>query len=221
MIIFDNAGKAHKERNGVIRWQFRGFNAVFPDGQNLCVLAPRGQGKTTFISIACGNDHPSEGNVIRRGRVSFPFAFRSSLTGKLTGKQNLRFLCDIYGRNFAEAYDFCAGFSEIGRYIDIPMRSYNNDIRGRFCGSLAFALGFTHILIDDGMDSGDNKFRKKCHHYVRDNADRLTLTIATSDPDTALRYCSAGYVLNEGRINYYADIKDAVEAFHAVNQVFV
>ncbi|MDB5526292.1 MAG: transporter family protein [Rhizobium sp.] len=221
MISFENAGKAYRNRKGVTSWVFRDFNARFPEGRSIGILTPRGQGKTTLISLAAGNEPTSEGRIYRQGRVSWPFGFRSNISNRLTGKQNLRFMTDVYGRNFGDAYDFVAEFSELGRHLDAPMRQYNNEMRGRFAISSLFAMDFSFILIDDSMDGGDNAFRRRCTQYLEENADRLTFFMATGSVPLVTKYCQSAGVLNEGKMTLYDSIPEAVEEFNKVNQVFV
>jgi capsular polysaccharide transport system ATP-binding protein len=221
LIVFDNAGKAFRNRKGEISWVLRNFNATFPDGVSTGILTPRGQGKTTLIDLAAGNELPSEGRIFRHGRVSWPYGAKSHISNRLTGKQNLRFLTDVYGRNFGEAYDFVAEFADIGRYLDAPLRQYNFEMRARLAISAMFAMDFNYILVDDSMDGGDNAFRRKCTQYIEDNADQLTFFMATSNVQLVQKYCQVAGVLNEGQLTLYDSISEAVEHFNRVNQVFV
>ncbi len=221
MISFEKAGKAYRNRKGAISWVLRDFNAAFVDGVSTGILAPRGQGKSTLISLAAGNEPPSEGRIYRQGRVSWPMGFRGTISNRLSGKQNLRFLTDVYGRNFGQAYDFVAEFCDFGRYLDQPVRLYTNEMRQRFSIGALYAMNFNFILVDDSMDGGDNAFRKKCARYVADNRDRLTFFIATSNVAMIRKYCQAAGVLNEGKLTLYNSVEEAVEEFAKVNEELV
>jgi len=221
MISFENAGKAYRNRKGAIGWVLRNFDGTFPDGKSTGILAPHGQGKSTLIALAAGNEPPSEGRIFRQGRVSWPFGFKGNLSNKLTGKQNLRFLTDVYGRNFGQAYDFVQEFCDLGRYLDAPLRQYNNEMRQRFSIGALFAMQFDYLLVDDSIEGGDNTFRKKCALYLEENRDRLTFFIATGNVNLVNKYCQSAGVLNEGRLTLYDTIEEAVEEFNKVNEVFV
>jgi capsular polysaccharide transport system ATP-binding protein len=221
MISFERAGKAYRNRKGVIGWIFRDLDVTFADGRNVGILAPQGQGKSTLISLAAGNEAPSEGRIVRRGRVSWPFGSKVNLSSKLSGKQNLRFLTDVYGRNFGQAYDFMAGFCDLGRQLDAPMKQYTNEMRNRFAIGALFALDFDHILVDDSMEGGDAAFRRKCVQYIEENRDRLTFLMATGNPALVNKYCQQAGVLNEGRLVLYDTVEEAIEEFNKVNEVFV
>lgn len=221
MITLENAGKAYRDRRNRVEWVFRHVNAIFPDGEHHAILAPRGQGKTTLMNTISGNDTLSEGDIHRWARVSYPMDFRANISQKLTGRQNLRFLSDVYGVNFSEALDFCSAFSDLGRQLDLPLKNLSNQIRGRIIASALLSLGFKHILIDDAINLGDMKFRKKCLHYLRDSTDRLTVLIATSDPDYASQICKSASVLHKGNLTFFENFDDAVLAFREIEKIYV
>lgn len=221
MIALDNVGKAYRDRRGQIQWVFRNLNAVFGDDDYHAVLAPRGQGKTTLLNTICGNETLSEGKIHRTARISYPADFRAALSQKLTGRQNIRFLSDVYGVSFAQALDFCAAFSELGRQMDLPLKSYSNQTRGRFMVSAVLSLGFKHILIDDTINVGDMKFRRKCLQYLQDSRDRLAVLIATSDADYAARLCTSASVLHEGKLTLFDNFEEARMVFNEINKVYV
>jgi capsular polysaccharide transport system ATP-binding protein len=221
MISFERVGKAYRNRKGAISWVFRDVDITFPNGRNVGILAPQGQGKSALISLAAGNEAPSEGRVVRQGRVSWPYGSKVNLSHRLSGKQNLRFLTDVYGRNFGQAYDFMAEFCDLGRYLDAPMKQYSNEMRNRFAIGALFAMDFDHILVDDSMEGGDNAFRRKCVQYIEDNRDRLTFLIATGNVPLVIKYCQQAGVLNDGKLVFYDTVEEAIEEFNKVNEVFV
>ena len=221
MITFDNAGKAFRNRKGDVSWVFRNFSASFVDGVSTGILVPRGQGKTTLIDLAAGNESPSEGHIYRQGRISWPLGDKSNISNRLTGKQNLRFLTDVYGRHFGNAYDFVVEFADLGRYLDAPIRQYNSEMRARLSIASLFAMDFNYILVDDSMDGGDNSFRRKCAQYLAENSDRFTFFMATGNVEMVLKYCQSAGVLNEGVLTLYDTVSDAIAEFNKVNQVFV
>jgi len=221
MILFEDIGKAYRNRKGTISWVMRHIDTSFASRDSVGILAPPGQGKTTLINLAAGNEMPSEGRIYRQGHVSWPYSFRGNISAKLSGRQNLRFLCDIYGRNFAEAYDFVAEFSDLGRYLDKAMKVYSNEMRWRLSISSLFAMNFDIILVDDSMEGGDMNFRRKCVEYIQQNRDKQAFFIATSNPVMLTRYCQVGGVLNDGKLTMYDSIDRAIAEFNKVNLVLV
>jgi capsular polysaccharide transport system ATP-binding protein len=221
MITFEHAGKAYRNRKGKIEWIFRDFSAVFPEGVSTGILAPPGHGKTSFIEMAAGNIHPSEGRVSRHGRVSWPFGARTTMASKLSGKQNLRFLTDVYGRSFSEAYDFVEEFADLGRYLDMPIKRYSGEMKARLAISAMFAMKFNYILVDDTLGGGDTSFRKKCSDYIEQHRADLTFLIATSEPRVITKHCTHAGVLNNGVLTFYDTVETAIAEFEKINQVVV
>jgi capsular polysaccharide transport system ATP-binding protein len=221
MIAFDNAGKAYRNRKGVISWVLRGFTGAFPPDANMGILATRGQGKSTLIELASGSQAPSEGRIYRQGRISWAYNAKNVISNRLTGRQNIRFLSDVYGQDFSYAYDFAAQFSDLGRYLDAPLRQYNAEMRSRLSISALFAMGFDYILVDEGLEGGDNSFRRKCIEHIEENKDHLKFLFATSNPQLITKYCQFAGILNDGKLTIYDSVDRAVETFGALDQVTV
>jgi capsular polysaccharide transport system ATP-binding protein len=216
MITFDNVGKAFRRR-GEIQWVFRNLSVSFPRGENVGVLAPESAGKTTLVNLVTGRDNVSEGAISRSQEVSWPFGDRGTFSNRLSGKQNLRFLTDVYGRPFNEAMDFVADFAEIGRQMSSPIRTYTGEMRNRLAVSTLFAMKFDYIVVDDSMDFGDAIFRRKVANYLVSNNQDFTLFIATANPALIAKYCQKAAVLNKGSLTMCESVPEAVELFNQVN----
>jgi capsular polysaccharide transport system ATP-binding protein len=174
---------------------------------------PQGGGKTTLIDLVSGSETLTEGTIHRTGHISWAVSNRSMFSAKMTGRQNLRFLTDCYGRNFKAAYDFLMDFSELGRYIDLPMKQYSGDQRYRLALTSILAMNFDFILVDDVFESGDFTFRKKIFEYVQENQANFTFLMATSNTKLVDRYCKRAGVLDQGTVVFYDSIQEAKDAF--------
>ena len=215
MIRFENVGKAFKSRRekGEILWPIRHFNATIVDGESTGILVPDGGGKTTLIDLVGGSELLTEGRILRAGHISWPASNRILFNPRMTGKQNLRFLTDCYGRNFKAAYEFVAEFSELGRYFDLPVKQYSNEQKHRLALSTLLAMHFEFILVDDSFEAGDGKFRRKITAHVEENQDRITFFMATGNTRLVERYCQRAGVLRDGTVTFYDTIAEAIEVF--------
>jgi capsular polysaccharide transport system ATP-binding protein len=155
----------------------------------------------------------TEGSITRGGHISWPASYRGVISAKMTGKQNLRFLTDCYGVNFAAAYEFLQEFSELGRYVDLPVRQYSNEQRHRLALTSLLAMNFEFILVDDSFEAGDSSFRRKTAQYVKDNSDSITFFMATGNTRLVERYCQRAGILSEGTVTFYPSVAEAIEAF--------
>jgi capsular polysaccharide transport system ATP-binding protein len=215
MIRFRNAGKAfrsRRNRNELI-WPIRNLTATIQKGESTAILAMEGTGKTTLIDLIAGTEPPTEGEILRSGHISWPANFRGAINPRMTARQNLRFLTDAFGHDFAAAYAFIDEFAEIGRSMDQNVRQYSNEQRQRLAISLLFAMNFEFILVDDAFEGGDAYFRRKVSKFIDDNRDRITFFMATSSPRLAERYCQRGGVLLDGKVTFYDTFDEAAVVF--------
>lgn len=215
MIRFENAGKAFKSRRvkNELIWPLRNFTATIADGESTGILVPEGGGKTTLMDVVAGNESLTEGDIQRSGHISWPVSNRSMFNAKMTGRQNLRFLTDCYGRNFKATYDFLMDFSELGRHIDLPIRQYSGEQRYRLALTSIFALNFDFILVDDVFEAGDQAFRRKIMQYVQANKSSFTFLIATGNTKLVERYCERAGILHGGTVVFYESIEEAKRNF--------
>jgi capsular polysaccharide transport system ATP-binding protein len=219
LIHFDNVGKAYKSRKdrGENVWPIRDFTATIVNGESTAILVPEGGGKTTLIDLVAGSELLTEGSITRGGHISWPASYRGVINAKMTGKQNLRFLTDCYGRNFAAAYEFVQEFSELGRYVDLPVRQYSNEQRHRLALTALLAMNFEFILIDDTFEAGEGSFRRRMAEYAKDNSDSITFFMATGNTRLVERYCQRAGILSDGAVTFYPSVAEAIEAFGKIN----
>ena len=129
---------------------------IFREGVNMGILGLNGAGKSTLMRVICGAESPDKGRVKRTSRVSWPIGFSGGFHGSLTGRENMRFTCRIYGANIRQVTDFVEDFSELGPYMDMPIRTYSSGMKAKLAFGLSMAIGFDFYLIDEGYAVGDH-----------------------------------------------------------------
>jgi ABC-type polysaccharide/polyol phosphate transport system ATPase subunit len=126
--------------------------------------------------------------------VSWPLAFTGVFQGSLTGADNVRFICRIYGVDFHPRFQFVKDFSELGMYLDEPVSTYSSGMRARLAFAISMTIDFDCYLIDEVMAVGDQRFRDRCrvelfekrrdkamlivshsHRYLKGTCDRFLL----------------------------------------------
>lgn len=219
MIRLENVGKAYKSRRNKreIVWPIRNFTATIVNGESTGILVPAGGGKTTLIDLVAGSELLTEGSITRGGHISWPANFRGIFSTKMTGKQNLRFLTDCYGQGFAGAYQFLQEFSELGRYVDLPMRQYSHEQRNRFALTALLAMNFEFILVDDTFEAGETGFRQRLAQFIQDNRNNITFFMATGNTRLVERYCQRAGILRDGMVKFYPTVPEAITAFKQFN----
>jgi ABC-type polysaccharide/polyol phosphate transport system, ATPase component len=145
----ENVSKVFPIRGG-LKYALRNINLKINYGDRIGILGRNGSGKSTLIRIIGGATKPTTGRVERRMRVSWPIAFQGGFQGSLTGLDNLKFICRIYGVDWKEKLEMVKDFAELGRYFYEPVKTYSSGMRARLAFALSIAIDFDCYLIDEG-----------------------------------------------------------------------
>ena len=137
------------------------INIDFVVGTNVGILGRNGAGKSTLMRIIGGESFPDSGRIERTSSISWPIGFAGCFHGSLTGRENLRFACRIYNANIKYVTEFVEDFSELGQYMDVPVKNYSSGMSAKLAFGLSMAIGFDFYLIDEVTAVGDASFRKK------------------------------------------------------------
>lgn len=217
MITLKNVAKSYPVRHGEVN-VLRDINLTVRPGEKVGVLGANGAGKSTLIRIISGAENPSEGTIQRAMSVSWPLAFGGAFQGSLTGLDNLRCICRIYGVDFEDKVDFVREFSEIGDYLAEPVRTYSSGMRSRYAFALSMAIEFDCFLVDEIIAVGDARFVDKCNKelFVK-RADRA-MVMATHMEVYIRSFCDTAAVLDGGRLWRFDSVDDAFAYYEEVRQ---
>ncbi|HET6941614.1 MAG TPA: ABC transporter ATP-binding protein [Sphingomicrobium sp.] len=170
------------------------INLTIRPGERIGILGQNGAGKSTLIRLISGAEPPTLGKIDRNMSVSWPLAFSGGFQGSLTGTDNVRFICRIYGVDFQSRLNFVKEFSELGIYMDEPVTTYSSGMRARLAFGISMTIDFDCYLIDEVLAVGDARFKERCrvelfekrkdkamlivshsHRYLKGNCDRFLL----------------------------------------------
>ncbi|NML92243.1 ABC transporter ATP-binding protein [Novosphingobium olei] len=215
MIELEDVVKDYKTNSGPVRVLDRVNLRVHP-GQQLGILGRNGAGKSTMIRLISGTELPTAGSVRRTMSVSWPLAFGGAFQGTLTGYDNLRFICRVYGVDPADCVDFVEDFSELGIYLREPIRSYSSGMRARLAFAISMTVDFDCYLIDEIIAVGDARFHAKCMvELFEKRADKAKI-IVSHDPGYVRQHCHNAAVLSDGKLTYFDDLDPAFEHYAEV-----
>jgi capsular polysaccharide transport system ATP-binding protein len=192
------------------------INAVFPDRTSVALLGRNGAGKSTLLKIIGGTMRSDHGTVNSTGAVSWQIGFAGSFHPDLTGAQNTRFIARIYGIDTNGLEDYVLNFSELGTSFKMPVRTYSSGMRARLAFGVSMGIPFSYYLIDEVTSVGDVSFKEKCRAVLEDRLDRAGSIVVSHSESTLKSICSAGAVLEGGRLFYYESVDDAI-AHHNEN----
>lgn len=217
MIRLENVSKTYHTAQGP-RQIFGGLDLEVARGERVGILGRNGAGKSTLVRLISGAERPTTGKIVREMSVSWPIAFAGGFHGRLSGKDNLRFICRIYGVDYHSKLEFVENFSELGQYLDEPVGVYSSGMRAKLAFAISMVVDFDCYLIDEVMAVGDERFRQKCEQELfRRRGDRAMIIISHS-----FRYlrehCNRFVILEDGKLTEYADFPAARLAYKALNK---
>ena len=213
MIRMERINKSYPTRSGPVH-VLRDVNLTVRPGERVGILGRNGAGKSTLIRLMSGAELPTSG-VVRRGMsVSWPLAFGGAFQGSLTGYDNLRFICRIYGVDPENKIGFVEDFSELGLYLREPVKTYSSGMRARLAFAISMVIEFDCFLIDEIVSVGDARFHEKCHHELFERRGDRAMIIVSHDPLYIREHCTRASVLSAGHLYHAASLDEAFAFYH-------
>jgi ABC-type polysaccharide/polyol phosphate transport system ATPase subunit len=192
------------------------INLAIQPGEHIGILGRNGAGKSTLVRLISGAEPPTLGTIERTMSVSWPLAFSGGFHGTLTGADNLRFICRIYGVDFEPRLEFVKDFSELGIYLNEPVATYSSGMRARLAFAVSMTIDFDCYLIDEVMAVGDQRFRDRCRvELFEKRADKAMIIVSHSHrylKDTCHRFL----LFRDGAIEEHEDFEEVYFQYKAL-----
>jgi capsular polysaccharide transport system ATP-binding protein len=182
-------------------------------GEHLGILGRNGAGKSTLIRLLAGAERPTSGFIRRGMSVSWPLAFGGAFQPNLTGLDNLKFVCRVYGIDYRPLVPFVEAFTELGEYFREPVSHYSNGMMTRLAFALSMAIEFDCFLIDEAMVVGDARFHERCHAELFQKRNDRAFILVTHDASSIRLYCKNASVLHEGRLLPFSSVDEAYDFY--------
>ena len=215
MILVDDVYKRYQTDHGLGKWVLQGATFTIPPKVNVGLVGRNGAGKSTLLRLISGIDRPTRGRIERHCRVSWPMGYSGGLQGVLTGRQNAKFVCRIFGHEFDmdDRIAYIEDFAEIGEAFDEPVKTYSNGMKSRLQFALSLAIDFDVYLSDEVTAAGDAAFQKKALDAFRELVDRSGLIMVSHAEGVLKKFCTAGIWLDGGKAHWFDRLDDALRAY--------
>lgn len=174
------------------------------DGERLGLIGHNGAGKTTMLRLLAGVYAPTRGRVLSFGRISSLFNATPGLNVNGTGRENI-ITCGLHlGMTRSEVdrkMDEIIEFSELGEYIDLPVRIYSAGMVTRLGFSIATAVEPEILLLDEGLATGDAQFAQKAQARMQKLMGQSSILVIASHSETLVaNVCNRCLLLEQGRV---------------------
>jgi len=215
MIRLTNVCKDYPTRVGPRR-VLDNVNLIIRPGERVGILGRNGAGKSTLIRLISGAEPPTRGTIERNMSVSWPLAFSGGFQGSLTGADNVRFICRIYGVDFEPRFEFVKEFSELGIYINEPVSSYSSGMRARLAFAISMTIDFDCYLMDEVMAVGDSRFRERCRVELFEKRPDKAMLIVSHSHRYLKGTCDRFLLFRDGAIEEHADFEEVYFQYKAL-----
>lgn len=204
-----SGGKIGASKNGITEVQsLKNISFDIHQGDRLALVGHNGSGKTTLLRVLAGAYKPTEGKIDVSGKITSLIDPMMGMDGELTGLENIKLRGLFLGLNKNEIkniIDDVVSFSELGDFINIPVRTYSSGMVLRLGFSISTSIQPEILLMDEWMSVGDESFKRKAE-------DRLTqfiskagmLVLATHDDNLANNICNKKLHLVHGEIEHHS-----------------
>ena len=186
-------------------------------GQITGLIGPNGAGKSTLLKTIVGVYKPTEGTVKKKGVIAPLLELGAGFDPNYTGKENIFLYGAIlgYNREYLERkYDEIVAFSELGKFIDVPLKNYSSGMKARLGFSIATAVEPDILILDEVLSVGDARFRKKSLAKVQSMFDQgVTVLFVSHNIQQVKAICDTAILLEKGHIIASGDV-DSVAAVY-------
>lgn len=198
-------------------WALKNISFKVKKGDRLGILGLNGAGKSTLLKVIAGVYKPTTGTVIRRGHIAPLLELGAGFDPNYTGKENIFLYGSVLGfsRKFLEEkFDEILEFSELGEFIDVPIKNYSSGMKSRLGFSIATVVEPEILILDEVLSVGDAKFRRKCERKMQKMFDHgVTVLFVSHNLSQVQRICNKAILLEHGQLIAQGDIDEISELY--------
>ena len=185
-------------------WALKDINFDIKKGERLGVLGLNGSGKSTLLKVVSGVLKPSTGSVQTRGVIAPLLELGAGFSPEYTGRENIYLYGSVlgYSKDFLdEKFDEIVDFSELGEFIEVPVKNYSSGMKSRLGFSIATVVEPDILILDEVLSVGDKIFRSKSEKKVMSMFDRgVTVLFVSHSLEQVQRICDKAIILDSGRL---------------------
>jgi ABC-type polysaccharide/polyol phosphate transport system ATPase subunit len=195
-----------------------GVTLTVAPGDTLGIVGRNGAGKTSTLRVLAGIIPLHRGIAAVGGRVATLIDLSSGFGREFTGRENIHLTAALHGMSRAEVearIDSIIAFSELGHFVDAPIKTYSSGMLVRLGFAIAAHLEADVLLIDEVLAVGDEAFQRKCLRHIAQRIEAgTTLVLVSHAPATIEAVCRRVVVLDHGRVTFDGPTADGLRHYH-------
>lgn len=191
----------------------------FERGDRVGLIGHNGAGKSTLLRAMAGIYPPTAGTLLREGKVVPLLDISLGMDDNSTGMQNIRLRGLLLGMTDAEIREKqndIAEFSELGDYLDLPIRTYSSGMKMRLAFAISTSVDAEILLLDEVMGVGDASFLHKAEARLEDLRDRAEIVVLAMHSNREIRkVCNKALWMERGRVHAFGEVEEVVSQYAA------
>ena len=190
-----------KENSRIV---LKNINLTIKKGETVALIGTNGSGKSTLLKLMTKIIYPSKGKLITKGKLTSLLELGAGFHPDFTGRENIYLNASIFGltkEEIEKRVDEIIEFSELGEFIDSPVRTYSSGMYMRLAFSVAINVDADILLIDEILAVGDQHFQDKCFAKLTElkESDK-TIVIVTHSLEQVRKLCTRAIWIYEGEV---------------------
>ena len=198
-------------------WALKNVSFSVEKGDRVGILGLNGAGKSTLLKVISGVFKPTEGHVDKHGKMVPLLELGAGFDPQYTGKENIYLYGAMLGytKKFIDSkYDEIVEFSELQKFMDVPVKNYSSGMKSRLGFSIATVVEPKILILDEVLSVGDAKFRKKSEKKIMSMFDSgVTVLFVSHSLEQVQRLCNKAMILEKGQLIAYGDIDPISEQY--------
>lgn len=199
------------------RTVLRNINLNIKKGETVALIGTNGSGKSTLLKLMTKIIYPTKGSLITNGKLTSLLELGAGFHPDFTGRENIYFNASIFGLTKEEIerrVDEIIEFSELGEFIDSPVRTYSSGMYMRLAFSVAINVDADILLIDEILAVGDQHFQDKCFAKLKElkESDK-TIVIVTHSLDQVRKLCTRAIWIYNGEVRLDGKPDEVVDEY--------
>ncbi|HAI6402212.1 TPA: ABC transporter ATP-binding protein [Escherichia coli] len=218
MIKIENLTKSYRTPTGR-HYVFKDLNLEIPSGKSVAFIGRNGAGKSTLLRMIGGIDRPDSGKIITNKMISWPVGLAGGFQGSLTGRENVKFVARLYAKQeeLKEKIEFVEEFAELGKYFDMPIKTYSSGMRSRLGFGLSMAFKFDYYIVDEVTAVGDARFKEKCAQLFKERHKESSFLMVSHSLNSLKEFCDVAIVFkDDNAVGFYEDVQEGIEEYYRI-----